>query len=59
MKKVRLELVRSSIGHPKDQKATLKALKLTKMHRVVEFEATPQIMGMVNKVKHLLVVEEL
>lgn len=59
MKKVRITLVRSGIGHPKDQKATLKALKLTKMHKTVEFDATPQIMGMINKVKHLVKVEEI
>jgi large subunit ribosomal protein L30 len=59
MKKMRVELVRSSIGHPKEQKATLKALKLTKMHKVVELDVTPQILGMINKVKHLVTVEEL
>ncbi len=59
MKKVRITLVRSGIGHPKRQKDTLKALRLTKMHKTVEHEATPQIMGMINKVKHLVKVEEI
>jgi large subunit ribosomal protein L30 len=59
MKKVRITLVRSGIGHPKRQKDTLKALRLTKLHKTVEHEATPQILGMINKVKHLVKVEEI
>ena len=59
MKKIKITLVRSGIGHPKKQKDTLKALKLTKLNKTVEHEATPQILGMVNKVKHLVKVEEI
>ena len=42
----------------KNQKATLDALGLHKMNQVVEHEATPSILGMVNTVKHLISVEE-
>jgi large subunit ribosomal protein L30 len=52
-------LVRSGIGRTKGQKLTLQALGLTKMNKVVEHESTPQILGMVEKVKHLLEVEKL
>ena len=58
MSKVKITLVRSTIKRPKDQKATVQALGLKKMHQTVEVEGTPQIMGMVNKVNHLLKVEE-
>jgi large subunit ribosomal protein L30 len=56
MSKVKIKQVRSRIGRPKDQKLTLDALGLRKMNRVVEHEATPQIMGMINKVKHLIAI---
>ncbi len=59
MKKIRIELVKSGIGYEKSQKETLIALKLTKMHKKVEHDATPTILGMVNKVKHLVKVEEI
>ncbi len=59
MKKVKITLVRSGIGYPKDQKATLKALRLTKLNKTVEHEATPQILGMIKKVNHLVKVEEI
>lgn len=58
MAKIKIVQVKSSINRPKDQKATLVALGIKKMNRPVEQEATPQIVGMVNKVKHLLKVEE-
>lgn len=57
MAKIRVKLIRSGIGHPMKQKLTLKALGLTKMNKTVEHEATPQILGMINKVKHLVEVE--
>lgn len=57
MSKITVKLVRSGIGRPKRQKLTLLALGLTKMNKVVEHEATPQILGMVDKVKHLVVIE--
>ena len=55
---IKVKQIKSRIGAPKDQKRTLDALGLTKMNKVVEHEATPSIMGMINKVKHLVVVVE-
>lgn len=59
MSKLKLTQVRSSINQPKDQKATIEALGIKKLNHTVEKEATPQILGMVRKVKHLLQVEEI
>jgi large subunit ribosomal protein L30 len=59
MKKMRITQVRSGIGKPARQKRTLEALGFKRMHQTLEVEATPQIMGMIEKVKHLLTVEEL
>lgn len=59
MAKVKIRQVRSSIGNPKDQKATLIALGLTKIGRCVEQELNPQIQGMIDKVSHLVSVEEI
>ena len=56
MSKVKIKQVRSRIGRPKDQKLTLYALGLRKMNRIVEHNATPQIMGMIKKVKHLIAI---
>ncbi|TVR38429.1 MAG: 50S ribosomal protein L30 [Cryomorphaceae bacterium] len=58
MAKVKIVQVKSAIKRPKDQKATLVALGIKRMNRPVEKEATPQILGMIHKVKHLLQVEE-
>jgi len=58
MSKIKVKQVRSRIGRPKDQKRTLDALGLRKINAVVEHEATPQILGMVNKIKHLIIVVE-
>ncbi|OYT17505.1 MAG: 50S ribosomal protein L30 [Bacteroidetes bacterium 4572_77] len=58
-KKVRIKQVRSRIGHPKDQKATLDALGLKKINQVKELSLNPQLEGMINKVKHLLQIEEI
>ncbi|MDP4686626.1 MAG: 50S ribosomal protein L30 [Salibacteraceae bacterium] len=58
MAKIKLTQVRSTIKRPADQKATMQALGLKKMNHTIEKEATPQIMGMVRKVNHLLKVEE-
>jgi large subunit ribosomal protein L30 len=58
MAKIKITQVRSTIKRPKDQKATIKALGLGKINRVVEHEATPQILGMVKKVAHLVVSEQ-
>ena len=59
MKKVIITQVRSAINRPKRQKLTLIALGLKKLHNAKEHEATPQVLGMIDKVKHLLKVEEI
>jgi large subunit ribosomal protein L30 len=58
MGKVKIKQIKSQINKPARQKKTLTALGIRKMHQVVEHEATPQIMGMIAKVNHLLEVEE-
>lgn len=58
MGKLQITLVRSLIGRPEDQRATCKALGLTKTHSTVEHEDTPAIRGMVQKVIHLVKVVE-
>lgn len=58
MAKIIVKQVKSKIGYPERQKRTLKALGLTKINATREFEATPQILGMVEKVKHLVSVEK-
>ena len=58
MNTIKLKQVRSRIGRPKDQKRTLDALGLKKINSVVEHKSTPQILGMINKVKHLITVIE-
>lgn len=58
MAKLRVTLVRSGIGHPYDQKDTLRILRLTKMHKTVELDDTPSNRGRINKVSHLVRVEE-
>ena len=58
MAKIKITQIRSRIGSTKRQKATLDALGLRKMNKMVEHENTPQIQGMVNKVMHLVKVEE-
>lgn len=59
MAKIRITQIKSKIGSNKSQKATIAALGIKKMNYSVEHEATPQILGMVNKVKHLVKVEEI
>jgi len=59
MKKVRITQIKSVIDRPKDQKATMVALGLRKINQSAEQVVTPQVAGMINKVKHLLKVEEL
>ncbi|MDO4707806.1 MAG: 50S ribosomal protein L30 [Porphyromonadaceae bacterium] len=58
MAKIKIQQVRSRIKCPKVQKLTLNALGLKKMNQIVEHEATPQILGMINAVKHLVRVVE-
>ena len=58
MAKIRVTQIKSSIKRPKNQKLTLEALGLGRIGKVSEKEATPNILGMINKVKHLISVEE-
>ena len=58
MAKIQIKQVKSRIGRPERQKRTLDALGLRKMNQVVVHNATPDIMGMVNKVRHLVEVTE-
>jgi len=58
MAKIKITQVKSRIGSSKRQKRTLDALGLTKINSTVEIEATPQIIGMVNKVRHLVNIEK-
>jgi len=57
MGKIKVTQVRSAIKHTVRQKRTLEALGLKKLHQTIEVEDTPQILGMVEKVKHLVEVE--
>ena len=57
-KTVKVTQVKSSIGHGKDQIATLKGLGLNKIGRTSMLEDTPSVRGMINKVAHLIKVEE-
>lgn len=59
MAKIKITQIRSGIGSTKRQKATIEALGIKKMNYSVEHEATPEILGMVNKVRHLVKVEEI
>lgn len=58
MAKIKITQIKSGIDRPERQKQTLRALGLNKLHASKEVKATPQILGMVNKVTHLVKVEE-
>jgi large subunit ribosomal protein L30 len=58
MGKIKITQVKSTIKRTVRQKRTMEALGIRKLHHSVEVEATPQILGMVNKVLHLVTVEE-
>ncbi len=58
MAKIKITQVKSGIDRSERQKLTLQALGLNKMNATKEVEATPQILGMVKKVNHLVTVEE-
>ncbi len=58
MATVKVRLVKSPIGYPKDQKAALKVLGLTKMNRVREIQDNPAMRGQIRKVSHLVEVVE-
>jgi large subunit ribosomal protein L30 len=56
--KLRITWKRSTIGRVVKQEATIEALGLKRLHHTVIHEATPQIRGMVNRVRHLVEIEE-
>ena len=58
MAKIKVTKVKSAINRTQNQKRTLESLGLKKMGQVVEHENTPNILGMINKVSHLVSVEE-
>jgi len=58
MAKIKVTQVKSVIDRPQRQKATMHALGLRKMNRTVEHEGTPQVLGMIDSVKHLVRIEE-
>jgi large subunit ribosomal protein L30 len=58
MSKIKITQVKSAIDRPERQKKTLKALGLNKMNASREIEATPQVLGMIRTVNHLLQVDE-
>ena len=58
MAKIKVTLVKSAIGRPERQKRTLVSLGLKKLNQTIEHDATPTIIGMVNKVQHLVSVTE-
>ena len=56
--KLKITQIRSAIGYVKKQKQIVRALGITKLYQSVEHTDTPQIRGMIEKVKHLIKVEE-
>jgi len=58
MAKIKVKQLKSGIKRPSNQKKTLEALGLRRIGQVVEHEDTPSILGMINKVKHLVSTEE-
>ena len=59
MVRLKVTYVRSVIGQKPDQERTVQALGLRRLHQTVEHEDSPQLRGMVHKVRHLVKVEEL
>ena len=57
-KMVRITWVRSQIGYSQDQRACIKTLGLNRLHQTVEHPDSPQLRGQINKVKHMLSVED-
>ena len=58
MKKLRIKQVKSGIGRPARQKRTLEALGFKRLNQTIEVEVSPQVQGMINKVMHLIEIEE-
>ncbi len=59
MARIRLTSVKSVIDRPDTQKRTMRALGLRKLNHTVEVEATPQVMGMIRSIQHLVKVENI
>jgi len=57
-RRLRIRQIRSASGHRSDQMRTVRALGIRRLHQPVEHDDTPQIRGMVFKVRHLVRVEE-
>jgi large subunit ribosomal protein L30 len=57
-KALRVTLIKSPIGYTQDQKATVRALGLRRMNQTVEHKDSPAVRGMLNKISHLLKIEE-
>jgi large subunit ribosomal protein L30 len=58
VKKIKITLVRSPIGYPEPQKATVRALGFRRLHQTLEHEDTPVVRGMLTKVIHMIRIEE-
>jgi len=56
--KLKIQQVRSTVGRIENQRRTVRALGITRLYQTVEHEDTPQIRGMIQKIKHLIKVEE-
>ncbi|HEY9560666.1 MAG TPA: 50S ribosomal protein L30 [Anseongella sp.] len=59
MAKIKITQIRSVIDRSEKQKKTMRALGLTRINKAVELEATPQIIGMVKQVSHLVAIEKI
>jgi len=58
IKKINVKQIKSSIGRTKKQISCLKGLGLKRINHIVELKQTPEVEGMINKIKHLVRVEE-
>ena len=58
MAKIKVKQTKSGIHRPVDQKRTLSALGFSKVNQIVEHEATPQILGMIKKVSHMVEIQK-
>ena len=58
MAKIKIKQIKSGIDKPEVQKRTLRALGFTRLNQVLEKEGTPQVLGMIDKVKHLITIEK-
>ena len=58
MAKIKVTQIKSLIGQSERQRSTMRSLGIRKMHQTVEVESNPQILGMIQKVKHLVRIEQ-